>query len=312
MDRQIGKKIDPSELVDVFSHGEGEIQQLIGGIGQGKTYEATRQVLELLKQGKTVYTNWQLTLPDTYDERKSLAHTFWNFVFFRRNYYVFDYKKNWHYYDMDRNDIVDYIASLTDCYVFCDEGQDLFDSYEGTKMSKQKRKSLTRTRHLRKTLVLVSQRAQAIAVTARANVNTFYKTVKKFSIIKPYFQIWATEDVDSQNFPIWEEATIVHRGFASKEVFSAYNSWYLSNGIPRSQQVHFEAYQLNFFQRLQAFLGAVAQRFSAGHRPKKALKPQQQIDYDIDTVERREPLKMPKPHLQKPRKNILMTDIMRV
>jgi len=117
-------------------------------------------------------------------------------------YYVFDYKKNWRFYDMDRPDIVDYIASLTDCHVFCDEGQDLFDSYEGTKMSLAKRKSLTRTRHLRKTLVLVSQRAQAIAVTARANVNVFQKTVKILSWPKPYFQIWATEDVDAQNFPI--------------------------------------------------------------------------------------------------------------
>lgn len=263
MDIQVGKKIvDVSQLVHVFASQEGEIRQLIGGIGQGKTYEATRQVLELLKQGKVVYTNWHLDLPDVFDERFSLSSAFWKLIFFRKNYFVFDYKKNWRYYDMDRSDIVDFIASLTDCYVYCDEGQDLFDSYEGIKMTKQKRKSLTRTRHLRKTLVIVSQRAQAIAVTARANVNVFYRTVKKLSWPKPYFQIWATEDVDSQNFPIWENSKRVYSGWARKSVLCAYNSWYLADGVKRSQEVRFDVYQLSLSERFKVFYMALVGRFS--------------------------------------------------
>lgn len=261
MDQNLGRKvIDVSELVDVFQAQEGEIHQIIGGIGQGKTYEATRRALKLLSEGKVVYTNWHLELPEKYDQRKSLRHLFWHTVFNRKRFYVFDYKKNWHYYDMDRDDIVDYIASLTDCTVFCDEGQDLFDSYEGTKMSKKKRKSLTRTRHLRKTLVLVSQRAQAIAVTARANVNVFHKTVKKLSWPVPFFTIYATEEIDNQNFPIWDNSKVVHSGFAKKEVLNAYNSWYLSNGIPRSQEVHFEAYDLSFKERIKTLFFLLADR----------------------------------------------------
>jgi len=250
-----GKKVvDINRLVDVFQAQEGEIQQLIGGIGQGKTYEATRRALQLLQEGKVVYTNWQMILPDEYDQRKSLRHLFWNLVFFRKTFYVINFKKNWHYYDMDMDNIVDFIASLTDCTVFCDEGQDLFDSYEGTKMSKKKRKSLTRTRHLRKTLVIVSQRAQAIAVTARANVNVFHKTVKKISWPVPFFQILETEEMDNQNFPIWDNAKVIYSGFARKSVFNAYNSWYLSNGIPVSQEVYFEAFDLSFKERLLSFL----------------------------------------------------------
>lgn len=242
-----GKKVvDISELLDVFAAQEGEIQQLIGGIGQGKTYEATRRALEMLKEGKVVYTNWHLVLPDVFDQRKSLRYLFWNILFFRKRYYVIDYKKNWHYYDMDMPGIVDYIASLTDCTVFCDEGQDLFDSYEGTSMSKKKRKSITRTRHLRKTLVIVSQRAQAIAVTARANVNVFHKTEKiQFPFLPPLFKVRATEEMDNQNFPIWENAKVIHSHFAKKNVFNAYNSWYLSNGIPKSQKVYFDAFDLS-------------------------------------------------------------------
>jgi hypothetical protein len=237
------KVIDITQLVDVFKAQEGEIQQLIGGIGQGKTYEATRMALELLKQGKVVYTNWQLSLPDVYDQRKSFWHIFWNTIFFRKRFYVIDFKKNWHYYDMDMDDIVGYISSLTDCTVFCDEGQDLFDSYEGTSMSKKKRKSLTRTRHLRKTLVIVSQRAQAIAVTARANVNVFLKTEKvQFPFLPPLFKIRATEEMDNTNFPIWDNAKVISSHFARKAIFNSYNSWYLNNGIPISQKVYFDAW----------------------------------------------------------------------
>jgi len=254
--KPIGKKvIDISQLVDVFASQEGEIIQLIGGIGQGKTYEATRLALKYLHEGKVVYTNWHLELPEVYDQRKSLKYNIMNFIFARKRFYKIDLHKNWHYYDIDSPDVADFVASLTDCIVFCDEGQDLFDSYEGTKMSKVKRKSLTRTRHLRKTLVIVSQRAQAIAVTARANVNMFYKTEKwQFPLLPPLFKIRATEDMDSQNFPIWKdsegnEAKVISSHFAKKEVYNAYNSWYLSAGVPRSQQVHFEAYDMTFAER---------------------------------------------------------------
>ncbi len=89
-----------------------------------------------------------------------------------------------------------------------DEGQDVFSSYEGRGMgSATKRKSLTRTRHLHKTLIVISQRAQAVDVTARANVTFFYKCVKTRAWwwpFKPYFKIYRTEEMDNQNFPVWE------------------------------------------------------------------------------------------------------------
>ena len=158
---KIGKKIvDISKLVDTFEAQEGEIYQIIGKTGNGKTYEGTRRALEYLKQGYVVYTTWQLNIPAKFDERNKVGNILRGLFFMKKRYYVFDFKKNWKFLDIDRDDLVDYVASLTDCIVFLDEGQDIFDSYEGTRISLQKRKSLTRTRHMRKTLIIISQRVR--------------------------------------------------------------------------------------------------------------------------------------------------------
>jgi len=252
-----GKKIvDISELLEVFEAQEGAIESWSGKIGNGKTYGAVRRAIRDLQKGRVVYTNFRMNLDNVVaDQRKSLPHAFFNFLFFRKRFYNIDIKKNWHYYDLDDPGIVDFIASLTDCIVYADEGQDIFDSYEGTKMSKKKRKSLTRTRHLNKTLVIISQRPQAIAVTARANVNVFYRCVKAWSWPFLYFKVYATEEVDAQNMPIWENEEYLHESyFGSNEIYNAYNTHELRAGIPKSQEVHFEAYELNFIERLKLLL----------------------------------------------------------
>jgi len=303
MESNIGKKvINISELVDTFEAQEGEIQQIIGKTGNGKTYEGTRRALEYLKHGYVVYTTWQLILPDYYDEREDEYALFWKLLFWKKRFYRFDFKKNWHWIDIDRPDLVEYVANLTDCIVFLDEGQDIFDSYEGRGMSQLKRKSLTRTRHLRKTLIIISQRAQAVAVTARANVTYFYRCVKTrawFFPFVPYFKIYRTEEMDEQNFPIWEKplegwtAELWHSHFAKKSIYEAYNSWYLRAGIPKSQEVSFEAFDLNFFQKIYAFFKAVY-----GKKTKK------EVDYHrvIETARARyKPLVLEK----KPRKRVV-------
>jgi len=260
--QEIGKRvIDIGELVDVFEAQEGEIQHIIGKTGNGKTYEGTRRALEYLRQGYNVYTTWNLILPDYYDEREDRGKLFWRTLFFRKRFYKFDYKKNWNFLDIDRPDLIQFVAGLTDCIVFLDEGQDIFDSRE--RIDKSSRKVLTRTRHMRKTLIIISQRAQAVDVTARANVTFYYKCVKTWAWFWPfatYFKVYRTEEMDVTNFPIWEDfstewtAELWKSHFASKDVYAAYNSWYLRAGVPRSQEIHFEAYDLTTFEKLMAFL----------------------------------------------------------
>lgn len=260
--QNLGKKVrDINKIVDIFQAQEGLIIQIIGKTGNGKTYEATRQAWDLLKKGKVVYTTWHLILPEYYDERSDKWTVFVKLLTFNRQFYRFDFKKNWHYLDIDRPDLVEYVANLTDCYVFLDEGQDIFDSYEGRAMSQTKRKSLTRTRHLRKTLVIISQRAQAVAVTARANVTWFYKCVKTWVWYMPwrnFFKVYRTEEMDEQNNPIWEKplenwkAELYYAGFEDKRIYALYNSWYLREGIMPSQEVNFEAYELTLFEKVKA------------------------------------------------------------
>lgn len=260
--QQYGKKIiDISKLVDVFEAQEGLIIQIIGKTGNGKTYEATRQAWDLLKKGKIVYTTWHLILPEYYDERQDKIKLFWSLITFNKKFYRFDFKKNWKHLDIDRPDLVEYVANLTDCYVFLDEGQDIFDSYEGRGMSQVKRKSLTRTRHLRKTLIIISQRASAVAVTARANVTWFYRCVKTWVWYMPwrnYFKVYMTEEMDDASNPIWEKpmegwtAGIFHQGFEDKRIYNLYNSWYLREGIVPSQEIDFEAYNLTALDKIKA------------------------------------------------------------
>jgi hypothetical protein len=257
----LGKKIvDIGPLVNIFEAQEGEIQHIIGKTGNGKTYEGTRRALNFLKKGYVVYTTWQLILPDYYDERENKWKLFWRMITFQKTFFKFDYKKNWHFLDIDRPDLTQFVSGLTDCIVFLDEGQDIFDSRE--RIDKASRKILTRTRHMHKTLIIISQRAQAVDVTARANVTYYYKCVKTRAWWWPfrvYFKVYRTEEMDQQNFPIWEdlmtewEAPLWQSHFASSEVYNAYNSWYLRSGIPNSQQLYFEAYDLSLWDKIRAF-----------------------------------------------------------
>lgn len=247
-----GQKVNNvEELIGVFDAQEGQIESYSGGIGQGKTYGATRRVIRDLQKGRVVYTNWRIDLSQySGDQRESILHVIFNLIFFRKRFYNIDLHKNWHYFDLDASNAVEVISRLTDCVVYCDEGQDLFDSYEGTKMSKDKRKSLTRTRHLNKTLVIISQRPQAIAVTARANVNIFYKHVCALRWPFVLFKVYATEDIDANNMPLFDDAKVVERYFGSQRIFNTYNSKYLRGGIPTSQEVYFEAFDFSAKQRL--------------------------------------------------------------
>lgn len=272
-----GKKVvDISELLDIFEAQEGIIEHIIGKTGNGKTYYANKRAWELLLQGNVVYTTWKMILPDIYDQRSDFETVFWKTLLFKKQFYSYNLKENWHWIDIERPDLKEYIASLTDCYVFLDEGQDIFSSHD--RIDGQARRTITRTRHLRKTLIIVSQRAAAVDTNARANVSHYYKCVKYvawFWPFRPYFKVFVTEEMDDQNLPVWEEhipysngkvwrASIHTQYFLSKKIASMYNSWYLRDGIERSQQVNFEAYDLNTLEKIATMLMLVGKKKKKG------------------------------------------------
>jgi len=264
----IGKKVLASDLIDVFSATEGSINMYYGKIGNGKTYAATADVLDLLKQGKVCYVNWHMVVPD-FDDRQSLFLILVNIFLFRKRFYYIPCSKNLHYFDPENfnstGELVEWLSGLNDCHIFFDEGQDMFDSYEGTKFSKAKRRLILHTRHYHRTLNIISQRPTAIQVSARGNVNRFYKCVKMFSwpwlVFRRFeFQDMTGETVDEMADPVSQKTYL-----GSNKVFKAYNTDYLAQGIPKSQSVEFEAYDLSLKEKLRCLY----HKFSK--KPKKVI-----------------------------------------
>jgi len=266
-----GSEIVSRDLLDVFKASEGSINMYYGLIGNGKTYAATADIIELLKKGKVVYCNWHIEVSD-FDGRDSLLITLFNFIFARSRFYRIPCAKNLHFFDPEdfnsTGDLVEWLSKLNDCHIFFDEGQDMFDSYEGTRFSKSKRRLILHTRHFHRTLNIISQRPTAIQVSARGNVNRFYKCVKiasfpwvRFKRLE--FQEMAGETVDETVEPISRKVY-----WGSNKVFRAYNTDYLSEGIPKSQEVYFQAFNYNFKGRLYLLFKNLSIAFSA-LRPKR-------------------------------------------
>lgn len=284
---EIGKRvIDLTRILEAFEAQEGEVQHIIGATGQGKTYEATRRALQFLYSGYTVYTTWRLNLPDYYDEREHLWPIIRNMLLFRKQFYRFNFKENWKYVDLDSFNFPEgdknagvfdterfakYLATRTDCIFMLDEGQDTFDSHQ--RAGKIARQSITRTRHMHKTLIIISQRAQAVDVNARGNVTYFYKCEKRqFPFLPSYFKVYRTEEIDEgNNYPIWIrhnsvgevvwKADIFHAAFARKRIYDAYDSWYMRKQMVRSQSLDLEAFELGAGDKVKAlFLNIFARR----------------------------------------------------
>jgi hypothetical protein len=253
-----GKEVKDIELLDIFPVSEGEITQYYGRIGSGKTYAATADLLELLRRGKVVYANWPISYAGT-DERKSIAYSLLGILWpFHKRYFVFP-KENLKNFELSDawarkegyKDFTDWLSTRTDCEIFADEGHIMFDSYQGIKMSIDKRAAIYHTRHFNRSIHIISQRPTAIHVSMRANVNKFYKCeqIWRFGSIVRFkrteYQEMANENVDEN-----EEKTIgVKYYWGSKRVFDAYNTHYLRGEMVDSQKASFTAYDMPYFSR---------------------------------------------------------------
>jgi len=265
---ELGVELPKEALLDVFPASEGSINMYYGLIGNGKTYAATSDILDLLKQGKVVYANWRILVPD-FDDRESLFLLFVNFILHRKTFYRIPCAQNFYFFDVDKGvydhtgkllkafdgtaDVVEYFSTRTDCHIFWDEGQDMFDSYEGTKFSKAKRRLILHTRHYHRTLNIISQRPTAIQVSARGNVNRFYKCVKLASWPWPRFARFEFQQMSGETVDETVEPISKKTYWGSSKVFGAYNTDYLAEGIVKSQEVHFRAWDLTLKDKISAF-----------------------------------------------------------
>lgn len=250
-DVQVGREVKEIELLDLFPASEGMITQYYGRIGSGKTYTATADVLELLRRGKVVYTNWRLKYEGT-DERKSWGYIIRSILFpWHRRFYVFP-KDNWHYLPVDK-DFHERLSKITDAHIFLDEGHTAFDSYEMARMSIERRMSILHTRHFDRSIHIISQRPTAVHVVMRANVNVFYRCQCLWKI-GPFVRFKRTEFQDLLNESVDEdEEKIISTKFymGRKYVFDAYDTKYLRGDIVPSQLLKFKAYDVGFLLRFK-------------------------------------------------------------
>ncbi len=261
--------VDIGPLLSLFEAQEGETQQIIGKTGMGKTYEATRRALLYLYSGYTVYTTWRLNLPDYYDEREDFWKLITKTILFKKEFFRFDLKANWHYVDLkeyevdgivDTEKLATFLATRTDCIFMLDEGQDVFDSSK--RAGQIARQSITRSRHMHKTLIVISQRPHTVDVNVRGNSSWFYKCEKiQMPFLPTRFRVYRTDEIDEHsNYPIWARhdstgeitwrAPIWHSEWANKKIYNAYDSWYMRKQMIRSQDIKVDGYELSIGHKL--------------------------------------------------------------
>jgi len=246
----IGTEKKDVDLLDLFRPIDGEITQRYGRIGQGKTYGATCDVIEELKKGHIVYTNWHIDWLG-YDQRDSWLYIIGSLIFpFKRELSFFP-PSNLRYINIDEN-FIDTFSTLTNCSVYLDEGHVVFDSYEMAKMSMAKRVAVLHTRHFDRSIHIISQRPTAIHRVLRGNVNRFYK-YEKFGRRSPFILFRRTEYQDMKDEMVDEEQPLsVKLYLFNKKLSKAYNSKYLNElttQIPAAT-----VYKLNYFQKIALFL----------------------------------------------------------
>lgn len=293
---EIGEKIDN---IKRFSPPEGSLNMYYGAIGSGKTYNATADIIDLLKAGQVVYCSWPVALDEYFDDRESLFLSIVNFILHRKFYFRIHVKENFHYFDQvnwklydsqgqltkswDRQaDFMEWLNSLSFCHIFVDEAYRLFDSYEKTNMSMTKRVFALETRHNFRHINILAQRPTSIQVSQRSQVNRFYKCLKlatwpwiRFGRFE--YQDMTGETVDESQDPVSKKTY-----WASNKIFNAYNSYYL--GKPPSQYPSYETFFLTWKERFIVLIKNFKGLFSRYNERKAPILPTVETVLEQDEI----------------------------
>lgn len=243
------KKLEEINLLDLIPPNEGEITQRFGRIGQGKTYGSTVDVIDELRRGRIVYTNWHIDF-NGWDQRNDLLFIVGGLLFpWRKRYFNFP-KENLKFIAVDENFIKEF-SKITNASVYLDEGHVVFDSYEMAKMSMAKRVSVLHTRHFDRSIHIISQRPTAIHRMLRANVNRFYEYSKIMSW--PFLLFMRTEYQDMTDETVDLEKPIARKFYRGKKhILQSYNSKYMRGDTPDSDRPNVDVYELSYLEKLKA------------------------------------------------------------
>jgi len=259
------------ELQNDFPAKEGELNLYYGQIGSGKTYGATSDIWDDVRRGKLVYATWPVQFT-AFDDRQSLFMVFANTLLFRKRFYKIDCPSNFHFIDAETGEVdgvrvfdpnstkeyIEYLNSLNHCTIYIDEAWRVIDSYsKTTDFGINVRNLILVTRHKYRTINLIAQRPTSIQVTARANVNRFYKFAKLSSwpwvrFARYEFQEMTGETVDETKEPISTKTY-----FGQKHIFDSYNSFFYG-ALESRHKLFFEAFDLTFTDKVKTFISFFA------------------------------------------------------
>lgn len=267
---EIYSSFEPVEVFNTVYYGK---------IGNGKTRNATADILELLSRGEVVFANWAIDFKG-FNEMTDKAVTWAKFFGGRRQYFEFD-KSNFHY--LDPQDLIEnkeganvnLLSRLVGAHVFVDEGQWLFNSLErhdpNDPDSVDKLKLVLHGRHYCRSLNVITQRPSNINKNIRSQVHIWYRCVKRFQMFGwIIFERWAIEDM-KDDLPVEFITTYDREGKAIKDtpngrrktyfvntrtdkIFGAYNTHAMRSADALRILPEFKAYDVDFKGRLMLFL----------------------------------------------------------
>jgi len=238
--------LNTTELLDLFPV-EGSIDMIFGGLGAGKTYAATADMIEDMRNGLTVYSTFPVDFTG-YDERKSLFNIIRAMFGLKKTFFVYR-KELFNYIPLTTENFMDVFSKSTNCVWYVDEAYAIIDSYVKNKMTLADRFAIYGTRHFDRRLVLIAQRPSSIHVAARAMVNRFYKCVRPFPFIQKLLHITffiktEYQDMVDENVDL-EKPLSTRWYFGRNSIFKAYNSKYLRGTMASSQTPQIDVYRTN-------------------------------------------------------------------
>lgn len=260
----LGRDVPKDDLIGKFEAPEGSVELIYGRIRQGKSTHAVRLMYMSLTQGRVVYSNLLLDLSqETFDQRDSFEQVFFKLLFGKKRFFHFE-KSNYHYFDpttglcngekvfdpSKKGDEVRWLNTLTDCEIYYDEGQWLLDSYEMTNVSVEKRKLITETGHMNRKIYIIAQRTQSVHVNARGNVNIFWKCKKHNFFFWKLLVVYEFQDMKGQDVDEEVEPVSTQRYWTSNTYWRMFNTHYLRGGKPRSQELHYKAYDFTTKEKI--------------------------------------------------------------
>jgi len=238
-----------AEIYDIFSPVEGLNTVYYGKVRNGKTYNATADIIELLEKGEIVFANWHIDFKG-FDERDSFIHVLLKTMFGKKYFYKFN-ADNFHYFDTADPELIAKLNKLVGVHIFVDEGQWIFNSHLKTD-DPDKRRLILEGGHYCRSLNVITQRPMNVMKDIRSQINIWYKCSKKLQWGN--FIMFQREEIQDMKDDVPDEDPEVRRPVkvyrAKKKVFQAYSTHAMRRSDAIQIPLSFDVYQTNIIDRL--------------------------------------------------------------